>query len=124
MSFRHLSTPPVDDPLADEAGLNKEWWRWYAEIQVKLPFVAQYTVTIDPGSVSARGTIETTVAISNVTLTTGDAVVVNKPSLTTGIGVTNARATATGGLAVQYINTTTAAIDPPSETYKVIVTRS
>ena len=83
---------------------------------------AVITFTWDPASVAAATTAEQTVTVPGVRV--GDYVIdVTKPSLTAGVGIVNTRVSAANTLAVTFVNATAAPIDPPSETYQVLVMR-
>ena len=78
--------------------------------------------TFDPASVAAATTAEQTVTVPGVRV--GDYVIdITKPSLTAGVGIVNTRVSAANTLAVTFVNATAAAVDPPSETYQVLVLR-
>lgn len=80
-----------------------------------------YTVTLNVSSVAANTTSEQTFTVNG--LLTSDVVVVNKPSHDTGLGIGGCRVSADNTLAITYINTTGSAIDPSSESYKVVAIR-
>jgi hypothetical protein len=80
------------------------------------------TFTYDPASVAAATTAEQTVTVNG--LRVGDFVFrPSKPTLTAGVGIVNARVSAANTLAVTWVNATAAAVDPPSETYSILVMR-
>ena len=76
-----------------------------------------YDAALAPVSVAAATCAEQTFTVTG--LVAGSPVWVNKPSLTTGLGIAGVRVSGTDTLAINYINTTSAAIVPPAETYKV-----
>lgn len=78
-------------------------------------------LSIDPASASANSSSETTVAVPG--LEVGDFVAVNKPTLEAGLGIANVRVSAANTLAVQFINTTAAAINEVAETYVILWAR-
>lgn len=80
------------------------------------------TFAFNPASIAAATTAEQTVTIPGLRL--GDYIAdITKPTLTAGVGVVNARVSAADTLAIQFINATAGAIDPPLETYSVLVMR-
>ena len=76
-----------------------------------------YSQSLVPVSVAAATTAEQTFTVTG--LVAGSPVWVNKPSLTTGLGICGVRVSAANTLAINYINTTSAAIVPPTETYLI-----
>jgi hypothetical protein len=80
------------------------------------------TFVYDPASVAAATTAEQTVTVPGVL--PGDFIQVIKPTLTAGVGIVNARVSAANTVAVQWVNATAAAVDPPSETYQALVFRA
>lgn len=78
--------------------------------------------TLNPAAVAANTTAEETFTVA--TLTTSDRVFVSKPSLTAGVGIVNARVSATDTLAITFVNATGGSVNPPSETYSILVVRS
>lgn len=79
--------------------------------------VVIYNPTLTPASVAATTTAEQTFAVTG--LVAGSPVWVNKPSVQPGIGIVGARVSAAGTLAINFLNTTAAAITPTSEAYTV-----
>lgn len=76
-----------------------------------------YSQTLTPVSVAAATTAEQTFTVTG--LISGTPVWVNKPSLTTGLAIAGVRVSATNTLAINYVNTTSAAIVPPAEIYTI-----
>jgi hypothetical protein len=76
-----------------------------------------YTQALTPVSVAANTAAEQTFTVTG--LISGTPVWVNKPSATTGLGIAGVRVSATNTLAINYINTTAAAIIPPVEAYVI-----
>jgi hypothetical protein len=74
-----------------------------------------YSQTLAPSSVASATTAEQTFTVTG--LVAGSPVWVNKPSWTSGLGISGVRVSAANTLAINYINTSGAAITPPSETY-------
>lgn len=79
------------------------------------------TATLDPASIAAATTAEQTFTVNG--LKAGDLVFVIKPTVTAGIGIVNSRVSAANTLAIQFVNATAAAVDPPAETYLVLAVR-
>jgi len=79
------------------------------------------TFVYDPASIAAATTAEQTVTVPGVL--PGDYIEVTKPTLSAGVGIVNARVSAANTVAVQWVNATAAAVDPPSETYQAWVFR-
>lgn len=76
-----------------------------------------YTPSIAPASVAANTTAEQTFTVTG--LIAGTPVWVNKPTWTNGIGIAGVRVSAANTLAINFTNSTSAAITPPTETYIV-----
>lgn len=78
--------------------------------------------TYDPASIAAATVAEQTVTIPG--LRVGDYVAdITKPTLTAGVGIVNIRVSAANTMAVQWMNSTAAAVDPPSEVYTAYIIR-
>jgi hypothetical protein len=73
--------------------------------------------TLTPASVAANTTAEQTFTVNG--LQVGDSVDVNKASHQVGLSIGNVRVSAANTLAIQYVNTSGAAIVPTSEQYIV-----
>lgn len=76
-----------------------------------------YTPALVPVSVAANTTAEQTFTV--VGLIAGTPVWINKPSAQAGLGIVGVRVSATNTLAINYGNSTAAAITPAAETYVV-----
>ncbi len=85
--------------------------------------VGLFTVALAPTSVAANTTAEQTFTSTGVGLQVGDLVVVNKPTAQAGLGIVNVRVSDTDTLAVTYVNVSTAAITPTTESYLLDVNR-
>lgn len=109
-------------PMMDEENrmLNHEWHVFFSSLIDKLPRIQSFTVTLDPGSVTANSTREETITVKGVTV--NDIAVVNKPTNTTGLMI-EARVSAADTITVRFGNVTTGNIDPGSESYKGFVLR-
>jgi len=110
--------PVMDD---ESKMLTHEWHLFFSSLVDKLPRIQSFTVTLDPGSVTANSTREENITVKGVT--TNDIVVVNKPGNTTGIMV-DARVSATDTVTVRFGNVTVGNIDPGSEVYQGFVLRA
>jgi|10_taG_2_1085330.scaffolds.fasta_scaffold81181_2 hypothetical protein len=104
-----------------DGSLSWDWRRWLDRLVPLIPKIETYSVTLDPASIAANTTAEQTFTVSG--LKTNDIITINKPSNTTGVGIVNARVSATDTLAITFINATAGAVNPASETYKIISTR-
>lgn len=78
-------------------------------------------VAHDVGSVAANTSEETDITVPGVR--PDDFVMVSKPSLDAGVMVGTARVKSDDTVAVTVINATAGAVDPGSETYKIMVFR-
>jgi hypothetical protein len=80
------------------------------------PLVVQ-SAALTPTSVAALTTAEQLFAVPNIV---ASAVAwVNKPSATPGLGIAGVRVAAAGTIAINFVNSSAAAIVPPAETYIV-----
>lgn len=78
-------------------------------------------LVIDPASVATITTAQQTFTLAGLKVT--DFVVATKPTLTAGLGVAGARVSAVDTLAITFVNPTAAAIDAPSETWRILILR-
>jgi hypothetical protein len=78
-----------------------------------------YTVTaaLNPTTVAGNTAAEQTFTVPGIPANAQ--VVVNKPSLTTGLGLGGARVSAANTVAINFVNNTSASIDPPLENYSI-----
>ena len=105
-----------------EGVVNTSWDRWFNIISTNSVSVFDFEVTINPASVAAATTAEQDFTVSG--LGQNDLILsLTKPTLTAGIGIVNSRVKAANTLSVTFINATAGVIDPPSETYKLVVIR-
>lgn len=111
--------PPGD--IFEEVNQNKvmssQWKEWFSIVIDSIPFFRTSEVTLDPGSVAAQTSETETVTFNGVT--TNDGIIVNKPSHTAGIAVTGF-VSAANTVTIVFTNSSTGAIDPGSEDYKLI----
>lgn len=80
------------------------------------PLVLQQ-VTLTPTIVGALTTAEVSFAVSNITVSS--VIWVNKPSYTSGLGIVGARVVSGNVIGITYVNSTTASITPPAESYLI-----
>lgn len=121
-----ISKPPENVYLVDEDRKpSVEYWRWFNRIFSNYPKIQTFDATITAtGTIAAQSTGEENFTIGTVAnVTTNDRLEVNKPSHTSGLGIGNARVVAVGTVGLTFVNVTTSAILPPSETYRFKVTR-
>jgi len=76
------------------------------------------SIALDVASVAANTSAEQTFTVPG--LSTDMMVFVNKPSVSAGLVVGNARVSAKDTLALTFGNSTAGAVDPASETYKIL----
>ncbi len=76
-----------------------------------------YTPALTPASVAANTTAEQTFTVTG--LIANSPVWVNKPSFQSGLGIAGVRVSAANTLAINFVNTSSAAIVPTAETYVV-----
>lgn len=76
-----------------------------------------YSAALAPSSVNSQTTSEQSFSVPGVIA--GSAIWVNKPSATPGIGIAGVRVSAAGLVAINYVNATTGALTPPTETYLI-----
>lgn len=79
--------------------------------------MVKYAQSLAPVSVAANTTAEQTFTVTG--LVAGSAVWVNKPSAQSGLGIAGVRVSAVNTLAINYTNSTAAAIVPTTETYQI-----
>lgn len=119
LQFDH---PPIMLPPTQNGLVHPEWAKWYQRISGELPQLKLYSVTINPASVSANSTATEAFTVTGVT--TGDIVLrVIKPTFTAGLVVVEGQVTAANEVTIQFANVTGGAINPASETYKILVLR-
>jgi len=125
MDEKGIPTPPENVYMVDENRKpTLEYWRWFHRVYNSFPKVQTFDAVINGTSVAAQSTSEQNFSVSTVAVvSTTDRLEVNKPTHTSGLGIANARVVAAGTIGITYFNVTTAAIDPPSETYRFKVTR-
>ena len=102
--------------------LERPWDKWYNLSRTHSVNIYDFNVTIDPVSVAANTTAEQDFTVSG--LGENDLILsLTKPTLTAGIGLAGSRVKSANTLSITFINATAGAIDPPSETYKLVVIR-
>lgn len=95
---------------------NVYWDQLVFRLNPAAPLVL-YSQTLTPTSVAANTTAEQTFTVTGLLANT--LAWVNKPSWTSGLGIAGVRISAANTLAINFINTSSAAIVPPSETYVI-----
>ena len=116
-----IPKPPERNQWFPQSILNLEAWQWLTRVFDAFPKVSTYSVTLDPGSVSANTSAEQTFTVTG--LRTNDIVYVNKPTATAGLVVGGFRVTANDTLGITFGNLTGTPIDPASEEYLVVAIR-
>jgi hypothetical protein len=81
------------------------------------PTVVVYQVALTPSAVAANTTAEQGFTVTG--LAAQQIVWVNKPTTTPGLGIAGYRVSAANVLGITFVNATSAAITPPTETYLV-----
>ena len=76
-----------------------------------------YSQSLAPVSVAANTSAEQSLTVTGILA--NSVVWINKPSITPGLGIGGVRVSAANVIAVNYVNSTTAAITPPAETYLI-----
>jgi len=110
---------PLHQVNENDIQASEEGRKWLDLVREFTLDIREISVTFNPVSIIAATTVEQTVEAKG--LKVQDIILsVVKPTLTTGIGVLQARVSAADTLAIQLINATAGAIDPPSEVYTVI----
>lgn len=99
-----------------------DWDRWYNLVTKSSVKILDFDVTLNPASVAANTTAEQDFTVSGLGINDIPLSLI-KPTLTAGIGIGNIRVKAANTLSVTFINATAGAIDPASETYKLVVIR-
>lgn len=95
---------------------NVYWDQLIFRLNPAAPLV-MYNPTLTPVSVAANTTAEQTFTVTGLLANT--VAWANKPSGTSGLGIAGVRISAANTLAINYINTTSAAIVPPAEAYVI-----
>lgn len=123
MIEKGVPKPPEADHWieGDTPKLTDVAWRWISRVFANYPKVQTFAVTMNPAAVSANTTSEQTFTITGIATT--DRLIINKPSYTAGLIVGNVRCSAANTMAVTFGNLTGVAIDPPSESYRVVSIR-
>jgi len=111
--------PPRDHILEGRKELSRPWRNWFDLIFDLLPRTRE--ITFNPASVAANTSAEQSLTVKGAKL--NDMVVITKPALTAGIALGGARVSAADTVQVTFINATAGAINPPSETYRILLVR-
>ena len=113
-----IRTPLPQTGLRDFPNVSSNALRWLDLVRSLTLEIRQVKVVINPASIPANTIVEESFTAPG--LKVGDIILsMEKPTLTSGMGVLQGRVDAAGGITLQMINTTSAAIDPPSETYSI-----
>lgn len=125
MIEKGISKPPNNTYMVEDNKPSTEYWRWFSEIYNNFPKVQTFDAVItSTNTVAAQSTSEENFNIGTVAVVSvRDRVVVNKPTHTSGLGIGNARIVSVGTVGVTFVNVSTSAILPPSETYRFSVVR-
>lgn len=99
-----------------------EWDRWYNIISRNSIHIVDFDLTINPAIVAANTTAEQTFTVTGLSINDIPLTLI-KPTTTAGLGIVGIRVSAANTLAITFINATALGIDPPSETYKLVVIR-
>lgn len=95
---------------------------WLNQVQQHSYIIEVFEVDHDVPSCAANTTTDTDITVTGIDI--NDHILrVEKPSTSAGLGIVNYRVSAADTVKVTFMNTTGAAIDPASETYKIIVLR-
>ena len=97
-----------------------KWFNRVADLVTKIEIL---TATIDPASVAANTSAEQTFTVTGLE-TTNELLQVEKPTATAGIGIVNYRISAADTLAITFMNSTSGSLNPPSETYTIVVLKN
>ena len=95
---------------------NVYWDQLIFRLNPAAPLVL-YSQSLAPVSVAANTCAEQTFTVTGLLANT--VVWVNKPTATNGLGIAGVRVSAASTLAINYINATSSAIVPPTETYVI-----
>lgn len=113
---RPVPSHPINSTNQDD------WDRWYNTISRTSSHIVDFEVVLNPAAVAANTTAEQTFTVTGLGLNDIPLALI-KPSATAGLGVVGIRVSAINTLAVTFINATAGVIDPPSETYRLVVIR-
>ena len=102
--------------------VQSDWDRWYNLVSRSSVRILDFDVTLNPASVAANTTAEQDFTVTGLGANDIPLALI-KPTLTAGIGIGNIRVKAANTLSVTFINPTAGAIDPASETYKLVIIR-
>lgn len=105
-----------------EGIVSSNWDKWFNLISGSSVNIVDFDITMNPSSVAANTTAEQDFTVAGLGANDIPLSLI-KPTLTAGIGIGNIRVKSENTLSVTFINPTAGAIDPASETYKLIVIR-
>lgn len=111
ITFANVTAAPITPTAA-------ETYIFYAGYGFNVaPVMTEMSAALNPASVAANTTAEQTFTVAG--LAAGTFVQVDPPSPTPGLGIAGVRVSAANTLAINFSNTTSAAIDPPLGTYTI-----
>jgi hypothetical protein len=113
---RPVPSHPINSTNKDE------WDRWHNIISQASVHIVDFDVVINPASIAANTTAEQTFTVNGLGVNDIPLTLI-KPTATAGVGIVGLRTSAVNTLAVTFVNATAGPIDPPSETYKLVVIR-
>ena len=113
---------PVSQAPRDEDISSPDWDRWFNLVNRYSSQLQDFDITIDPASIPANTTAEQDFTVPGLGL--NDLIIgLTKPTNTIGVGIGNSRVKSANTLSITFLNVTAGAINPPSETYKLVVIR-
>lgn len=99
-----------------------DWDSWYVQLAQVLPTIQEFSVALNPSSVSATSTAEQDFTVTGISA--GDKILsISKPTHTSGLGIVNYRVKDTNTVSITFMNVTGSPVDAGSETYTIIVLR-
>lgn len=113
---RPIPSHPINSTDKDE------WDRWHNLISRTSSHLFDFDATIDPSLIAANTTVEQSFTVAGLGSSDIPLAVI-KPTATAGVGIVGFRVISANTLGITFINATGGGIDPPSETYKLVVIR-
>lgn len=105
-----------------EGVVSSNWDKWFNLVSNNSIRILDFDVVLDPVAVSAASSEEQDFTVAGLGVNDVPLSLI-KPSLTAGVGIGNIRVKAANTLSVTFINPTAGAVNPASETYKLVVIR-
>lgn len=113
---------PIPQHPREGDNISPQWDKWFNLISSYSIALFDFDIVINPSPVATNTTAEQDFTVDG--LGENDIILsLTKPTLTAGIGVVNSRIKSANTLSITFLNTTAGVIDPPSETYKLVVIR-